>query len=398
MGCFSVTKVNRYGGVSGAPRSQVSKGRKNAIVVAEFSNSAGSYVEMLRIVETLVKNGYFVEVFPTSGEHPELQGIAETTGLVTIHGQLVGLKSRARLLKPLAYLLESLHFAKWLSRHQSDSVPVVFSVTSPGRFLWRYPSRIRPIYIFHSEPVGTFHRFAGWWFRALLSPRARLLGVSEHTKNQVREVWGFQANDRRLGYLRNPGTANDEAPAKFLGERKQVLMVGRLHENKNPFFWLNVAKEVLQDTDRAVSFLWLGDGDLLEAARNYALELGIADYVEFPGFEKNPYPSYRNSHLYLHLAKVEPLGNAAVDALALGIPAVVSAVGGLREVVLDGVNGKIVNIDEARDAAAAVLEIIHDDRLHRMMSANARKLYDSRFSPHIWEKEFIRTVEGAISE
>lgn len=57
---------------------KASKGQKVlSAKVAEFSTSAGSYVEMIRIVETLVKAVFFVDAVPTSGGYPDLRTTVE---------------------------------------------------------------------------------------------------------------------------------------------------------------------------------------------------------------------------------------------------------------------------------------------------------------------------------
>lgn len=376
--------------------------KSEAVVVAEFDVGGGPYRNMLRIVRTLLRQGFAVEVLPSGTVYPELLALADENSNLRLHPGLVQPFPRVRLARLVHYLVESIKLTRWIRNNTSfpdtTDLLVIFSITSPGRFIWRYPSPIRPVYFFRSNPQGKFHRLAGTWFRALSSPRARFLGVSDHTKNELIKMWGFKTDDERLGYLRNPGTTNWQMPALFENQQKQVLMVGRLHPNKNPFYWLDVARKVLEESDEKVSFLWLGDGELREKVKSYAKKIGIDSCVHFPGFDRNPYPHYENSYLYLHLARVEPLGNAVVDAIASGLPAVVSAVGGLPEIVSDGFNGRVVTLDNPSVAATAVLEILHNYNTHRSMSRNGRKMFQARFTPRAWEDEFIQSIRGVTSE
>lgn len=373
-----------------------------AVVVAEFDVGGGPYRNMLRIVRTLLDLGFAVEVLPSGTDYPELLALKDDNPNLRVHPGLVQPYPPVRLARLVHYLVESIKLTRWI-RHNttfSDTTDllVIFSITSPGRFIWKYPSPIRPVYVFRSNPQGKFHRLAGPWFRALSSPQARFLGVSDHTKNELIKMWGFKRDDERLGYLRNPGTTNWQTPALFLNQQKQVLMVGRLHPNKNPLYWLDVARKVLEETDEKVSFRWLGEGELRERVESYAKKIGIDGHVHFPGFDKNPYPHYENAYLYLHLARVEPLGNAVVDAIASGLPAVVSAVGGLPEIVSDGFNGRVVALDNPSVAATAVLEILHNKSMHRAMSRNGRKMFQARFSPRAWEDEFTQCIRRVTAE
>ena len=361
-------------------------------VVAEFDPFGGPYKNLLRIVRTLVGAGYFVDVFPTGPDHPELVSIAEETGQVRINSSFVRYKRGRGRLKIFRYVAEARFLARWLRTQKIDQGAMVFSVTSPGRFLWRYPPQLRQVYILRSDPAGPLHRLAGPWFRLLAGRHMRFLGISEATTGKLIRSWGFQQSDPRLGYLRNPGAADGQPLATFSGSTKQILMVGRLHENKNPFFWLDVAKAVSEKTRETVCFVWLGDGGLRDEAISYAKEIGIGHLANFPGFTKDPYPVYRQSFLYLHLAKVEPLGNAVVDALAMGLPSVVSEIGGLPEIVQDGLNGRVVSIHSLSHAADAVVEIIEDEDKHADMARAARQVFKERFSASVWEAQFLSSI------
>ena len=365
---------------------------RTAVIVAEFDPFGGPYKNLLRIVKTLVRAGYSVDVFPTGPDYPELVSIAEDTGKVRINNFLIKRKKCRGRLKVFRYVAESRSLAKWLREQKIDRGVMVFSITSPGRFLWRYPKKLRQIYIFRSNPEGRLHRLAGPWFRFLSGHDVHLLGVSQATTRALATSWGFQQSDPRLGYLRNPGALEGQPLATFSGSTKQILMVGRLHENKNPFFWLDVAKAVIEKTRETVRFVWLGDGELREEAISYARKIGIGGFVSFPGFTKDPYPVYRESFLYLHLAKVEPLGNAVVDALAMGIPSVVSDIGGLPEIVQDGLNGRVVSIHSVSHAADAVADIIEDEDTHSAMALAAREVFEERFSGSVWEAQFLDSI------
>ena len=363
-----------------------------AIVVAEFDPFGGPYKNLLRIVRTLVGSGYSVDVFPTGPDHPELTSIAEETGKVRIHSSFIPRKKRRGRLKIFRYVSEARFLARWLRTQDIIKGVMVFSVTSPGRFLWRYPPKLRQIYILRSDPAGPLHRLAGPWFRLLAGPKIRFIGISEATTRKLSRSWGFRKSDPRLGCLRNPGAAEGQPLATFTGSTRQVLMVGRLHENKNPFFWLDVASAVIEKTREKVRFVWLGDGELRDEAISYAEKIEIGHLVNFPGFTKDPYPVYRRSFIYLHLAKVEPLGNAVVDALAMGIPSVVSDIGGLPEIVQDGLNGRVVSIHSVNHAVDAVVGLIEHEDKHAEMARAARRVFEERFSGSVWEAQFLANI------
>lgn len=371
--------------------------QKYAIVIAEFDSGGGPYKNMLRITRALLEQGFAVEVFPCAPGYPDLTELEKKSSSLHINHKFVQPYPRARLLRIAHYFLESWSLARWLrkatAKVSAHDLIVVFSITSPGRFLWRYGRPVRPIYIFRSNPEGKLHKLMGPLCRRFLSTRARVVGVSESTKNQFVETWKLDPGDSRLSVLRNSAAAEGLTPAHFENSVKQILMVGRLHPNKNPLLWLEVAMHVLKNCSEPVHFVWLGDGPIRQEAERYSAELGIADRVHFRGFVSEPYQYYQSSYVYLHLPSVEPMANAVIDAMCLGVPPVVSRIGGNTEIVRDGHDGLVVSLWDPREIALTVVELLSHTELHSKLSENARNTYRDRFASSRWAREFTALLE-----
>jgi glycosyltransferase involved in cell wall biosynthesis len=77
---------------------------------------------------------------------------------------------------------------------------------------------------------------------------------------------------------------------------------------------------------------------------------------------------------------MESFGLAALEAMACGVPAVASRVGGLPEVVTDGVDGYLVPVDDTQAVAEAALRLLEDAELHARVAAAARRTAETRFT------------------
>ena len=75
----------------------------------------------------------------------------------------------------------------------------------------------------------------------------------------------------------------------------------------------------------------------------------------------------------------ETLGVAAIEAEAVGLPVVASAVGGVPEVVVDGKTGFLVPLGDAPALAEAILRLLHDPELRRIMGLAGRKHAEAHF-------------------
>jgi glycosyltransferase involved in cell wall biosynthesis len=80
----------------------------------------------------------------------------------------------------------------------------------------------------------------------------------------------------------------------------------------------------------------------------------------------------------------EPLGFAQIEALALGVPVVVSDAGGLPETVVHGETGWIVRAGEVEAWAGAITEALSDPVRARAMAQQGRSFVEAHFSPRAY--------------
>ena len=124
----------------------------------------------------------------------------------------------------------------------------------------------------------------------------------------------------------------------------------------------------------------VGDGPDSGAARELVAELGLTDRVRFPGPAPTLGSLFRESHLYLLLSDYESFGVSALEAMACGVPCVVSNAGGLPEVVRSGETGFLCRVGDFRCAARQALRIIKDRATWERMSEAASKWAHAAFS------------------
>ncbi len=132
--------------------------------------------------------------------------------------------------------------------------------------------------------------------------------------------------------------------------------------------------------------LMVGDGPELNEAARLAAELGVADGVDFLGEQDQVVPLLSASDVFLMPSSQESFGLAALEAMACEVPVVASRVGGLPEVIDDGVNGSLCAPDDVPCMAAAARRLLTDPELHGRMAAAARatareKYCDSKIVP-----------------
>ena len=117
----------------------------------------------------------------------------------------------------------------------------------------------------------------------------------------------------------------------------------------------------------------VGDGPDLAAAAQTARALGVADDVQFLGGQDQVVPLLSASDVFLLPSAQESFGLAALEAMACEVPVVASRVGGLPEVIEDGVSGFLHAPDDLDGMAASALRLLTDDALRRRVADAARR-------------------------
>ena len=202
--------------------------------------------------------------------------------------------------------------------------------------------------------------------RTLSLRKARRLVVPSRYLAGIATGWGL--DEARVEVLVNPAPPPVDVAAEALAPGTFVF-VGRLTEQKA----LPVLLRALEDVEGALLEI-VGDGPERAALERQASAPALAGRVRFTG----PLP---RDQVLRHLAGAraavlpsawENLPHAVVEALAVGTPVVATAVGGVPEVVTDGLNGLLVPPLDAAALAAAMGRMLTDDALRDRLAAETK--------------------------
>jgi len=130
-----------------------------------------------------------------------------------------------------------------------------------------------------------------------------------------------------------------------------------------------------------------GSREGLEADRQFAgslmplcEKLGITDRVYFTSYRRDVPAVMKDLTVMAVPSRREGLGLVALEAMALGVPVVAAKVGGLPEIIQDGVNGLLVPPEAAGALGLAIARLLDDKPLARRLAAEARRTVEQRFT------------------
>jgi len=107
---------------------------------------------------------------------------------------------------------------------------------------------------------------------------------------------------------------------------------------------------------------------------------GVAEFVHFAGKQPHIADCLSLADLFLLPSEMESFGLAALEAMACEVPVVASRVGGLPEVIDEGVTGYLLEMGDVDGMAEAAIQLLQDEDLHQEMSRRARAVAVERFS------------------
>lgn len=141
----------------------------------------------------------------------------------------------------------------------------------------------------------------------------------------------------------------------------------------------------------------IGDGPDRPAAERQATDLGLAASVDFVGEQLDLVPWLSSADLFLLPSSQESFGLAALEAMACGVPVVASRVGGLPEVIVNGVTGFVVDADDVDGMAARSLEVLRDERLRRQIATAATEDVRRRYAAEIIVPQYEAYYDAVLA-
>lgn len=125
--------------------------------------------------------------------------------------------------------------------------------------------------------------------------------------------------------------------------------------------------------------LLIGDGPELPLARRVARELGVSAHVDALGEQEQVVPILSVADLFLLPSSEESFGVAALEAMACGVPVVASRVGGLPEVIEDGVSGFLHDEQDLDAMVNSAVQLLSNPELHQRFVGEGLTRINTRF-------------------
>lgn len=227
---------------------------------------------------------------------------------------------------------------------------------------------------------------APWKMRAMIRVEKFLyrhfpavVAVSDKIRDTLIEAG---AKARKVHLVRNGITMGDfpHGNASTRSGQISVLNVARLAQQKGQRFLIAAAK-IVKSVRQDVHILIIGEGELRDELQQQIREEGVEDTVTLVGFRSDVKEMLRSSDIFVLSSLDEGMPISLLEAVATKVPAVVTPVGDIPKLIVNGETGLVVEKGGAAPLAAAILSLASDADLRMTLADQAwlklRDVYSS---------------------
>lgn len=284
-----------------------------------------------------------------------------------------GIKVNGGLFDLIYYLIQLINFV-WQFRKIKKQTGIIhvhgvpwvsFIGVQVGRFY-----RI-PVLIKESTTIG-FQKYddilLGERMRATVVKYGTFIAISQFIKNEMLR-WGIPEN--RIFYIPN-GVEVADQPASESSTDFNILFVGNLSQGaaKGLDVLLSAMQNVVKQYPTA-RLLVAGNNPDPVSWNNYVSGLAINNNVDFLGSENKLTEVYKKTTVFVSPSRREGLSNALLEAMAYGLPCIVTNISGSQDMIENSISGLVVEPDNVAQLTEAILKIFSSSAVRKTMRQEA---------------------------
>lgn len=240
----------------------------------------------------------------------------------------------------------------------------------------------------HGGGFKDFYQTRGVNVRALIRFLLNLSDIVIVLSNTWKEFFVQIVEPDKVNVIYNAVNSNfyniNKTTNQLNSSSVQILFAGYLSKDKGIYDILD-SVPLLIKKHKNVKFVFAGAEDTpgeLEIIKKRIIKNNIGNYVSFLGVlpKRGLISLYENSDIFILPSYIEGMPMTILEAMASGLPVISTPVGGISEVIIDGINGFLITPGDYVDLANKITMLVENNELCKTMSVNNRKKIKKDYS------------------
>lgn len=217
----------------------------------------------------------------------------------------------------------------------------------------------------------------GKWYLRLLAKKLFTLADGVVFQTHEEAQWFGDTIQRKGVIIPNPVNRKfclTEEEYNNIKERKNIVAVGRLEQQKNHLMLLKAFRKIKNEFPKEKLIIY-GKGSYYENIKEFIKKYGMEERVDLAGVSYNIHEKIKNAKLFVMTSNHEGIPNAMLEAMTLGLPVICTdcPAGGPREFICDGKDGLLVEVENVESLVKAMRKMLLDNNLRKRLGEEARK-------------------------
>ncbi len=245
-----------------------------------------------------------------------------------------------------------------------------------------------PVIISHNHSVYDYYNWYYHFVERLLSfITDRVICISDMVNRFAKETQRINPNKLvtihngidNIRIVSGKGTSDLRKELGIPINHSIICIIAHMEEHKGLKYLLKSASLLLESKSN-ISFLLVGDGALTGELKKLCIYLKIEKNVIFAG-ERSDIPEILSlTDIFVLPSLREGLGLAILEAMACGKPVIATNVGGIPEIVKNGVSGILVSPGDPEALQTAIKELLDDKEMQKKMGYEGKKICEMNFN------------------
>lgn len=224
-----------------------------------------------------------------------------------------------------------------------------------------------------------------------------VFSISKSVEDQLRKDYGVESTVVMNGIKTNEIKIR---PREMYQKCFRIVQVSRLYMHiKGQDLLLEAASRLVKDGVTNFNITFIGDGQDMDNLKEMASNLGVKQYVEFVGTKEHEYitENLAGYDLFVQPSRYEGFGLTVTEAMAAGVPVLVSSGQGPAEIVGNGVYGQVFENGDAVALAGAITSIMknYEEALNR--AALAKEMVERDYSVQHTAARYIEEYKKIVN-